>query len=459
MEQAEELAATLYQETEGLPFFVAEYLAAGARTQHTLPAVRDLLHSRLTEISQTGRQLLTTAAAIGRSFDLTTLREVSGRDEEETVRALDELIACGLVREMDGVASDASASGRPLAFDFTHERMRELVYAETTIVRRRLLHRRIAEALLARARAGRELGALAAQVAHHLQLAGQDAAAAEHFRLAAEHARRVHANAEALAHLRSALACGHPDAAGLHEAIGDLQTLAGEYPAGLASFEVAAALANSDDLARLEHKLGDVYRRRGEWDLAESHFESARAALGIVRSAGARARLYADWSLLAHRRGRAAQAEELAQEALELAEAVGEAPALAQSHNMLGILASSRGNVDLARQHLTRSLALAEMLSDPSARIAALNNLALVYGASGELEQALGLAESALTLCVSQGDRHHEAALHSNLADLLHAAGRPDDAIDHLKQAAPIFAEIGAREGGLQPEIWKLTEW
>ena len=60
---------------------------------------------------------------------------------------------------------------------------------------------------------------------------------------------------------------------------------------------------------------------------------------------------------------------------------------------------------------------------------------------------------------ISQGDRHHEAALHSNLTDLLHAAGRRDAAIDHLKQAAPIFAEIGAREGGLQPEIWKLTEW
>ena len=60
---------------------------------------------------------------------------------------------------------------------------------------------------------------------------------------------------------------------------------------------------------------------------------------------------------------------------------------------------------------------------------------------------------------ISQGDRHHEAALHSNLTDLLHAAGRRDAAIDHLKQAAPIFAEIGAREGGLQAEIWKLTEW
>jgi len=90
--------------------------------------------------------------------------------------------------------------------------------------------------------------------------------------------------------------------------------------AALASYEVAAALTDSANLLRLEHKLGEVYRRRGEWDLAESHFEAARPAPGGDGSLGERARLYADWSLVAHRRSHAAQAEDLAQEALRLAE-------------------------------------------------------------------------------------------------------------------------------------------
>jgi hypothetical protein len=67
--------------------------------------------------------------------------------------------------------------------------------------------------------------------------------------------------------------------------------------------------------------------------------------------------------------------------------------------------------------------------------------------------------ERALRLCTSYGDRHREAALHSNLADLLHHTGHPGEAIVHLKAAAPLFVDISTREGHVQPEIWKLTEW
>ena len=101
-----DLVERLYQETEGLPFFLVEYLKAitsgvlSAESEDWSPpgGVRDLIASRLDTASETGRQLLSTAAVIGRSFDFDTLREVSGRSEEETVTALEELIAQGLER-------------------------------------------------------------------------------------------------------------------------------------------------------------------------------------------------------------------------------------------------------------------------------------------------------------------------------------------------------------------------
>jgi predicted ATPase len=86
------------------------------------------------------RQLLATAATLGHSFDFETLRDASGRGEEETVTALDELVARRLVREVN---SDAGG----LRFDFAHEQLRQVVYQDTSLVRRRLLHRRVAEAL------------------------------------------------------------------------------------------------------------------------------------------------------------------------------------------------------------------------------------------------------------------------------------------------------------------------
>jgi DNA-binding SARP family transcriptional activator len=455
------LVERLYSETEGLPFFLVEYLTAlttGVLTSDndnwSLPGgVRDLLYSRLVEVSETGWQLLNTAAVIGRSFDFDTLREASGRSEEETVGALEELIARGLVEEV------RSGTAEPvLAYDFSHEKLRAVVYEETSLARQRLLHRRVAEVLVNHTRGYRE-GALAGQIAYHYRRAGNEQAAAEYYKLAGEQARSLYAHSEALAHLRMALTLGHPDSTALYEAIGDLHIYLGEYNAALKSYETAAALCGSAALATLEHKLGIVYQRRGEWERAESHFEAALRALGETDSAGERAKIYADWSLTAHHRAQIKCAQDLALQALDLAETAHDQRALAQAHNILGILSSSQGEFERACHHLEQSLALAEGLDDLSARVAALNNLALAYGASGVIDHALTLAESALTLCASQGDRHREAALHNNLADLLHAAGCSEAAMSHLKQAVSIYAEIGVEAGTVQPEIWKLAEW
>ncbi len=442
-------AAWLYQETEGLPFFLTEYLAVAPEGAPDAPlpgGVRELLQAKLGQVSEAGRQLLATAAVIGRSFDFDTVRGASGRSEEETVAALEELTERGLVREVRE-AGELPA----LAYDFGHERMRALVYEQTSLARRRLLHRRVAEAL-----AGRADGqSLAASIARHFQLAGQETEAAASFKTAGDQARGLYANHEALAHYRSALALGHPDAAGLHEAIGDLETLAGAYDDALASYEAAAASCAPEALPGLEHKLGGVHDRRGDWQAAASHFE---AALAASQDDARKARLYADWSLTAHRRGDQRHAVELADRALALAEAAEDTKALAQAHNILGVLTGHLGDHAGARRHLERSLALAERLADPSSRVAALNNLALAHRAARELERALELAETALALCTSHGDRHRQAALHNNLADLLQAMGRPEDAMGHLKQAVTIFTEVGAPDR-LQPEIWKLVEW
>jgi len=452
-----DVAERLYQETEGSPFFLVEYLAALAVAEDwSLPvSVRELLSARLSTVGEAGGQLLSAAAVIGRLFEVEMLQAVSGRSEEETVAALEELTARGLVIE------------RAFGYDFSHEKLRQLAYDQTSLARRRLLHKRLAEALVVRARR-QHTGEMAGQIAQHFQSGGNEAQAAHYFRLAAEHARTLYANVEALAHFRSALALGHPETAALHEAIGDLQTLAGAYSAALKSYETAAATASPPALAELERKLGHVYDRRGEWDLAESHFQAALASFGedglstelsSPKTKGALSRLFADWSRAAHHRNHNGQAAGIASRALKLADEARDSRALAQAHNLLGLMANRQGDLPQAREHLEQSLTLAEALNDPDARAAALNNLAAVCREAGDLPRALQLTQAALALCISIGDRHREAALHNNLADLHHALGDAAQAMIHLKHAVALFAEIGGEPGLAQPEIWKLTEW
>ena len=441
---APQLAARLYEETGGVPFFVMQYLDARPNVigDETLPpGVRGLVESRIAAASEVAGQVLAAAAVVGRPFDADLVREVSGRTEEEAVTALEELMRRGLLVEVEGAS-----------YAFRHEQARRVAYELTSSGRRRLLHRRTAEALTARGRTGASAGA----IAQHLRDAGRETEAAEWFRVAGVHARGLYANAEALAHFREALGLGHEDPARLHEEIGDLLTLAGEYAGALDSYEAAAALAPVERLASIAHRTGLVHHRRGEWELAESSFAEAVAALPEGATA-LEARLFADRSLNAHRRG-AGEAQPLAERALELADAAGDRQALAQAHNILGILASGRGEHAEARSQLERSLALASEEDDVSARAAALNNLALALRAEGELEGALELTGEALALCATVGDRHREAALANNLADLLNASGRREEAMERLKAAVALFAAIG--EGGPgEPEIWKLVEW
>ena len=452
------LAARLHREAEGLPLAVVAYLddLSEPATAGDWPLPRglgQLFRRRLASLDETARQVLTAAAAIGRSFDMDTVMAASGRTDSETVAALETLTARGMVREV------RTPTGEPV-YDFTHDKLRSVVYSETSLARRRLLHGRVADALHTRVRAPEPEFALAGRIAYHEQLAGREERAARLYAAAGEQASALYANSEALAHLRRALALGHPDTARLHEAVGDLETLVGDYRGALASFETAAAAVKpgSVDLAVLEHKIARVHLRTGDAAAARTRLDASLADLGDAAEPGLRARIAADRSLAAERMGAIDDAERDARRALDLAERAHDRHALAQARNILGLLARRAGRLDEAERQLEHSADLAEKLGEPDAQITALNNLALVLGAAQRFDHALEHASTAADLCERIGDRHRQAALHNNIADLLHAAGRDDEAMTHLLRAVTLFAEIG-EQAGSEPEIWKLVDW
>ena len=420
-------AERVYRESEGLPLFVAELLVPGAQTHGG--GVRAVFEARLDAVGETAAQVLSAAALVGRTFDADTLRVASGRSETEVAGALEELGARGLIRERDA------------AYDFGHERLREVAEDRIGLARRRLLHRRIAQALS-------ERRGDPALIARHLEAAGDDAAAALAHADAGAHARNLSAALEAIAHFEAAIALGHPNSPALQETIGDLHVLRGAYDGALVSYAAAAAAPDLDAAVagRLEHKLGGVHERRDEWELADRHYEDA-LALGADEAA-----VHCDRSRVAWRRGELEQARVLGFEALELAEAAGASAAAAQANNILGLLGCGR-------EYLERSLELSSVLPHPGIHIAALNNLARDHATAGDLARAEELLTEALGECAGEGDLHHEAALRNNLADVLHRAGASDEAMAELKLAVTAFAAIGGEDELRYPGIWNLAEW
>lgn len=438
----------IFEISNGNPFLVIEY-AKAARDEESIPnAVADLMRSRIRPLDSATRQILEAASVAGRTFDPATLRDASGRSEDETASAMELLTIRGFIQP---VAEDSSV------FALSHSTMRDFVASQINPARTRLLHERIAASLERTAR-GKRREEQAAVIAEHYRLAGDDEKAAQHFLLAAKHDRELFAISDALDHYRGAQALGHPDQTMIHAAMGDLYTLTGRYPEAIASYEAAASLASEGELAQVEHRLGQVNIRRGALDIAEDHLRSAVDLFDEREDPGFVSRVLADLSLVEYRRGNPSVAADIAERALELAEKAQDPEAKAQSHNILGMLDKAAGRFDASATQLQESLRIAEKLRDPGPKIAALNNLALTGIGQGDLVEARSLLERALELCRLSGDRHREAALENNLADLFHRLGERDQSMDHLKKAAAIFSHIGG-EDEMEAEIWKLVEW
>lgn len=294
-----ETAQLLYRETEGNPLFVIETMRAGLpiteqqlgagaaqSTPHDTvpsgmglpPKVQSVLQARLAQLSPPTRELVALAATIGREFGFTLLAKASGRDEETLVRELDELWQRRIVRE-HGID----------AYNFTHDKLREVAYHALSAARRRLLHLRVARAL--EALHATELDPVSHQLARHYERAGLARQAASYYLRAATVARQVYANEEAIALLRRGLLlveapsdqAGHELAVQLCEALGDVLELKAQHEEAVQAYrEAQARVAPAERIwqARLYRKAGVAIREQRRYAQALDAFQRAEIALG-----------------------------------------------------------------------------------------------------------------------------------------------------------------------------------
>ncbi|MEW6638507.1 MAG: AAA family ATPase, partial [Actinomycetota bacterium] len=185
-------ADRLHGETEGNPLFVVEALRAGWKSGWMSPKVQAVISSRLAQLSGPARELVGVAATVGREFTSDVLARASGADEETLVGTLDELWRRGIVREQ---GADA--------YDFSHDKIREVAYLALSHTRRRHLHLRVAQTL--ETIHAHDLGPVSGQLAAHYERAGATEQAITWYVRAAEVALQLHANVEAIRLLDRAL--------------------------------------------------------------------------------------------------------------------------------------------------------------------------------------------------------------------------------------------------------------
>jgi class 3 adenylate cyclase/tetratricopeptide (TPR) repeat protein len=180
--------------TGGNPFFIEEIVRAlveegtlvgargghrlaGAATTLVLPAsVQAVLAARIDRLPEREKEVLHTAAVIGREFALPVLARVVALDASALAAALDALMAAQLLYE--------TASAPEAEYAFEHPLTQDVAYRAQLAERRTRVHAAVAGAIET-AYAGR-LDERAALLAHHWEGAGEPLVAAEWHRRAAE---------------------------------------------------------------------------------------------------------------------------------------------------------------------------------------------------------------------------------------------------------------------------------
>lgn len=307
----------IYSETEGNPLFVVETIRAGLGTlvesdtgqsrnqdsagtlvpplaRRRLPAaIEAVITTRLSKLSPAAQDLAALAAVVGREFTFAALQAATGvgtRSEYEIVRALDELWRRRIVRE----AGDD-------AYDFSHDKLREVAYTRLSAAHKKLLHRKVAQALetIYPARSDNVSG----QIADHYERAGLPIQAIPYYRRSADAAARVYANEEAISYYRRVLDLLNklPDSAKtkeegvqgigpaeMYEALGDILQLTGRYEEALAALEAAKEQAphvsragGRVTQARLNRKIGNTLSSQNRYPEAMQAYRAAEEALGL----------------------------------------------------------------------------------------------------------------------------------------------------------------------------------
>ncbi len=220
-EEGAAFGALLYQESEGNPFILVETVndlqeqgvLRGEEGEHwqwsgppaakVLPAcVWDVVLQRVGRLSEPAQRLLTLAAVIGRQFNGPLLQAAAGQDVDAVDESLDEWLTRRLVRQYP--ASSIQQTVSSLQYDFNHDKIRTAVYHAAGEVRRRMLHRRVGEALeqLFPGQTAEQVGLLA----HHWEQAGEPEKAGGYLLRAGDRARLLYAHEEAIDYYRRALA-------------------------------------------------------------------------------------------------------------------------------------------------------------------------------------------------------------------------------------------------------------
>jgi DNA-binding NarL/FixJ family response regulator len=447
---APSLVRAVHDRTAGLPFFAEELahalVAAGAIQpgRHGLElggdddlplpdTVRDAVRLAAHDLSENARAAADAAAVAGERFDVELVAGIAG-DE-----GIDELLAHPLIAD----AGDGQAR-------FRHALSREAVYADIPWLRRRTLHRKVAETLESRA-------APATEMAIHWVGARDGEKARAALVAAAAESEAVHAYSDAAQYGRQALelwsdgADDDPARVDALERYARCSELAGDLLEAVRAWRELCDIHGSRGdgllLAHAQRRLARAYDLKGE---RESAFAARRIGAEAFAENGLPAEASVEHLAMAnHLRlsGKHVAAFEIAGAAVADAELAGRLDLRLRALGLEGLARAKAGDYEPGLATIRE--ALAQALEHDLTRVAAelYQRLSVVLYESANYNQAAEALNTALDLCRIDGGDSLEEACVSCFAYVLRDLGEWQEAARICRELEEAGRSIFVAEG------------
>ncbi|MFN0249297.1 MAG: serine/threonine-protein kinase PknK [Kofleriaceae bacterium] len=416
---------------------------------HVPSTVEDLLVTRIDGLPSSEKETLVYAAVLGRHISPAQLQTLLGRP----VRLeLDELVRRGFLSPVEGPEGGVR---------FKNDMTMTVAYAMIPPEQRVQMHRAVA-ARIAGGTSYRQ-GQDDALIARHLELAGDDIAAAERYLRAATHAVDLGGNADAFRQLTRALkllpSADHDRRFTAHRLREEILRRLAKRPQQLRELHAlrkeAELTSDPAQLAIAHCALAQFYIDVGK---APAALRAATPAHKFAKDAGD-ALLEAEAlrlrSAIARLVGNAEESLKIADEALALidqaavAAGTNAAPpqpvliARATILNQRGTTLWNIGRLEAAIESYAEALVIYRAIGMSRHEARALNNMGIVFAALGEYEEALAHYKSALKIDQALGDRSSIALKLGNIGQCYSDLGDLDKAESYLGKALKVAEQTG----------------
>jgi len=456
-ERRHDLVPAIVQRAGGVPFYLVSYVEDVLGREEPAPSlelpwtVAQVIRQRVLALPEPARELLTVVAVVGRTVMPALLVCVSGQSEEMVIEALEAATAARLLEE------DADGGYR-----FTHDLIRDTIEQELSTARRRLLHRRIAEALEQLPEWQHASGP--AEIAQHFLQGGDPVRAVIWSLRAGDRAATLfaHANAELQYRIAADLAREIGDEQAELEALeklGHVLYRIGRFRVAVEPLErageIAARLGDRERAVALLAVSGQAYAFGGRAAEGLDRLLPVWRSLDATRPDEPPSGILADLAnalcALYFHTGRLGDALDAAASAMAYARASRNLPALIMATIGHGIALGRGDRIAEERQSFEDAATMAERLGDPFLRALAVYHQAVALLLADDFDQgerhlrrALDIAEDAELIALATFAR-------VRLSALLVTRGRWVEARAEAERAEMDNRFLGPRPGGFYP--------